>query len=475
MIQQRLVNRGVLILVLIAISALFLRMIAPFLQAIFVAALFAALFTPLYAKLLGLVGDRRALASGLTLLVAFMFVFVPMALILGSVVAQAVDIAESTRPWVEKQLATPGTMTGLLESLPFYDRIAPFRDTFVERLGQFATTASGWIVDFVQRFTLGTVSALLSGMIVLYTMFFFLIDGDRLLYYMLYYLPLNDDDETKLLARFMSVTRATLKGTAVIGFLQGGLAGLALWFAGIPSALFWAVVMMFLSVVPGIGTALIWIPAVVYLLVDGSYAMAAGVTLFCSIVVGTVDNVVRPKLVGNDTQLHELLIFFSTLGGLLLFGFMGFVIGPIIAALFVTVWDLYGDEFQEWLPTTAFRPRSGPIELPHQRLERIGGSDTSTLEAGRPDHEDRPVPGEGHGPPPGPGPVPTGGSKDDSGKRSGRSGEKPGEAPEDGGSGDAPEGARPTPSSSASKPRTEGEPRSKSRARKRPSGGRNDR
>ena len=394
MLQQRLVNRGVLILVLIAISALFLRLLAPFLQSIFVAALFAALFSPLYGRLLGWTGDRRALSAALTLLTALMFVFVPAIFVLGAVVGQAVEIAESARPWVQQQLSAPGTLTGLLESLPFHERIEPFRETLLERLGQFAGTASSWVVTLVQSITLGTVSALVSGLIVLYTMFFLLMDGDRLLYYMLYYLPLNDEDETKLLSRFMSVTRATLKGTAVIGFLQGGLAGLALYVAGIPSALFWAVVMMFLSVVPGIGTALVWIPAVIYLIVDGSYVAAAGVVVFCAIVVGTVDNVLRPRLVGNDTQLHELLIFFSTLGGLLLFGFMGFVIGPIIAALFVTVWDLYGDEFSDWLPTTAFRPRSGPVELPHQRLERVGGEDTSDMEPGDTPHEERPVPGE---------------------------------------------------------------------------------
>jgi predicted PurR-regulated permease PerM len=195
-------------------------------------------------------------------------------------------------------------------------------------------------------------------------------DGDRMLYYMLYYLPLNDEDETRLLSRFNSVTRATLKGTAVIGLLQGGLAGLALWAAGIPSALFWSVTMMLLSVVPGIGTALVWIPAVIYLMVGGHYAAAVAVSVFCILVVGTVDNVLRPKLVGSDTQLHELMIFFSTLGGLLAFGFWGFVIGPIIAALFVTVWELYGAEFRDWLPTTAYTPRNGTVDLPHQRLER---------------------------------------------------------------------------------------------------------
>ena len=365
--QQRLVNRGVLILVLVAISATFLYIIAPFLQSIFVAALFAALFTPLYRKILARVGGRQALASLLTLLLVLFFIFVPFVLILGAVAAQAVEFAESVRPWVQTELAKPGTLSSWLERIPFWSYVEPYRDQALARLGTLATALSGTALELVQSATLGTLSALVSGLIVLYTMFFFLMDGDRLLYYMLYYLPLNDEDETKLLARFMSVTRATLKGTAVIGILQGGLAGAALHFAGVPSALLWAVAMMFLSVVPGIGTALIWLPAVAWLLLSGQVVAGVVTLVFNALVVGTIDNLLRPRLVGNDTQLHDLLIFFSTLGGLIVFGFMGFVIGPIIAALFVTVWELYGEEFRNWLPTTAFRPASGPVELPHQR------------------------------------------------------------------------------------------------------------
>lgn len=369
--QQRLVNRGVLVILLIVITILFLRLVQPFLQVVFVAALFAALFSPLYRKFLKHVGQRRGIASALTLLTVLLFVVVPVGFVLTTVTSQALDIANTAVPWVSQQMATPGLITETLEGLPFFSFFEPYKEVAFARLGDMAGLISGWVVNALQSATLGTFSALLSILIVLYTFFFFLIDGDRLLYYVLYYLPLNDDDETKLLQRFTSVTRATLKGTAVIGFLQGALAGFALYFAGIPSALFWAVAMMLLSVVPGIGTAVVWVPAVIYLLVGGQYLTALAVTVFCGVVVGTIDNVLRPKLVGNDTQMHELMIFFSTLGGLLMFGFMGFVIGPIIAALFVTLWELYGDEFKDWLPTTAFRPQGEPIELPHQRMERL--------------------------------------------------------------------------------------------------------
>jgi len=272
--QQVLVNRAVLILVLVFISAMFFWVIQPFLLSIFVAALFAALFTPLYRWFLQRVGERQALASILTLLTVLFFVFVPLFLVFGTVLSQALEVAQTARPWVQEQLMQPGAITARLEALPFYEQILPYREMALDWIGNLTSILSSWAADSVKNLTLGSFSALLSLVIILYTMFFFLMDGDRLLYYLLYYLPLDDEDEKKLLVRFTSVTRATLKGTAVIGILQGILAGAALHVAGIPSALFWAVAMMFLSVVPGIGTALVWGPAVIYLMVSGEYLTA---------------------------------------------------------------------------------------------------------------------------------------------------------------------------------------------------------
>jgi len=131
-----------------------------------------------------------------------------------------------------------------------------------------------------------------------------------------------------------------------------------LWVCKIPNALFLSVTMMLLSVVPGVGAALVWIPACIYLAVNGHWVFAAGLFVYCALLVGSIDNILRPKLVGSDTQLHELMIFFSTLGGLLTFGLPGFIFGPIIAALFVTVWEIYGVEFKDWLPQTNFLPHS---------------------------------------------------------------------------------------------------------------------
>ena len=368
--QQRVVNRGVLLIVLVVISALFFQVIQPFLQSVFIASLFAALFHPLYRQLKLWMGNRESLASIATLLIVLFFVVTPLSIVFTIVVSQAADLADRLVPSIQHQLLTPGASSELLSKLPFYDSLQPYRSMLLNFAGNMSSSLSGWAVDMAQSFTKGTISLAVSLLIILYTMFFLFIDGDRFLYYLLYYIPLNDDDESKLLARFLSVTRATLKGTAVIGVLQGGLAGTALALAGIPSALFWAVTMMFLSVVPGIGGAIVWVPATLYLFFMGEVLTAIVVGIFCAVVVGAIDNLLRPKLVGSDTQLHELMIFFSTLGGLLLFGFMGFVIGPIIAALFVTVWELYAYEFSRWLPTTAYRPESGDVDLPHERFAR---------------------------------------------------------------------------------------------------------
>jgi predicted PurR-regulated permease PerM len=186
--------------------------------------------------------------------------------------------------------------------------------------------------------------------ILLYTMFFFLMDGSKLLEKILYYLPLGDEDERRMLDKFTSVTRATLKGTIVIGVLQGGLAGVAFAVVGIQGALFWGTIMAVLSIIPSVGTALVWVPAAIVLGAGGHVIKAVGLAVFCAVVVGAVDNVLRPLMVGKDTQMHELLILFGTLGGVFMFGVVGFIIGPIIAALFVTIWEIYGVVFQDVLP-----------------------------------------------------------------------------------------------------------------------------
>jgi predicted PurR-regulated permease PerM len=349
-------NKSALLLLVLFISVVFLDMIRSFLMAIFLAGIFSALAHPLYKRFERWYGGRRALASMSTLVVIVLIVILPLGALMGIVTAQAIKVGQTVTPWVQEQIAQPGEFQKLLNSLPFFDKIAPYSETIWRKAGELIGTISQFLIGSLSTATKGAVNFLFMTFALLYTMFFFLMDGDKLLYKILYYMPMNDQDEQRMLEKFTSVTRATLKGTAVIGVLQGTLAGMAFWVVGIPSSVFWGTIMAVLSIIPGIGTALVWGPAVIILVAGGNYVKAGGLCLFCALVVGSIDNLLRPVLVGKDTQMHELMIFFGTLGGIIMFGIMGMIIGPIVAALFVTIWEIYGVAFKDVLPQVGSVP-----------------------------------------------------------------------------------------------------------------------
>ncbi|MEX1325462.1 MAG: AI-2E family transporter [Desulfobacterales bacterium] len=349
-------NKSALLLLVLFISVVFLGMIRSFLMAIFLAGIFSALARPLYKRFERWYGGRRALASMSTLVVIVIIVILPLGALMGIVTAQAIKVGQTVTPWVQEQIAQPGEFQKLLSSLPFFDKIAPYSETIWRKAGELIGTISQFLIGSLSTATKGAVNFLFMAFALLYTMFFFLMDGDKLIYKILYYLPMDDDDEQRMLEKFTSVTRATLKGTAVIGLLQGTLAGMAFWVVGIPSSVFWGTIMAVLSIIPGIGTALVWVPAVIILAAGGNYVKAGGLCLFCALVVGSIDNLLRPVLVGKDTQMHELMIFFGTLGGIIMFGVMGMIIGPIVAALFVTIWEIYGVAFKDILPKVGTAP-----------------------------------------------------------------------------------------------------------------------
>jgi predicted PurR-regulated permease PerM len=325
-------------------------MIRQFLIAIFLAGIFSALSLPVYRRFEIWFGGRRIPASAVTIIVIVCVILVPLASLLGIVANQAVKVATVAKPWIEHQISEPGTLSQSLQSLPFYETIEPYRNQIISKAGELAGSMSGFITDKLTSATVGTFNMIVNVFIMLYCMFYFLIEGGGILKKTLYYLPLEDHDERRILDKFTSITRATIKGTLVIGVLQGALAGLAFAVLGIHSALFWGTVMAVLSVIPSVGSALVWFPAVVYLAATGHIAKGIGLFVFCAFVVGSLDNLLRPKLVGKDTQMHVLMILFGTLGGIIMFGMVGVIIGPIIAGLFVTVWEIYGMAFKDVLP-----------------------------------------------------------------------------------------------------------------------------
>ena len=356
--NQGAINKFVLVVMVIAISALFFSMIHQFLMAIFLAGLFSAMARPVYRRLKVSFRGHRHLASITTLLLMIFVVLIPLMLLVGIIVAQAIDVGQSIAPWIKQTLEQPDKLTQYLQRLPFYEELQPYRETILDKLGKVVSALSKWVVGGLSQATLGTANFLFMSFVFLYTMYFFQMDGDKLIRKILFYLPLNSDDENLMLDKFTSVTRATLKGTLLIGILQGSLAGGAFAVAGIDNAVFWGTVMAVLSIIPSIGSALVWIPASIVLIMQGSVGAGIGLIAFCGVVVGSLDNVLRPILVGKDTKMHELMIFFGTLGGIMMFGIAGIFIGPLIASLFVTIWELYGLAFSDYLPEVHRTKRS---------------------------------------------------------------------------------------------------------------------
>lgn len=357
------VNKWTLAVVVVLISTLFLAMIRQFIMPLIIAGIFSSLCYPIYNRFETWFGGRQAFASAVTIIIIVFVVIVPLSGLLGIVASQAVKIGTVAKPWISQKISEPNAMSDLIHSLPFYDTIEPYRSQIISKTGELVGSMSSFIIDKISSATIGTLNIIISVFIMLYCMFFFFIEGEGILKKILYYLPLEDHDERRLLDKFTSVTRATLKGTLVIGILQGGLAGLAFAVLGIHSAVFWGTVMAVLSVIPSIGSAIIWLPAVIFLVATGHIAKGVILFVFCAFVVGSMDNLLRPKLVGKDTEMHELMILFGTLGGIFMFGMIGMIIGPVIAALFVTVWDIYGIEFKDILPEVGIFPKKNKAGL----------------------------------------------------------------------------------------------------------------
>ncbi|MCB1183507.1 AI-2E family transporter, partial [bacterium] len=216
-------SKIVLLLLLAVITAVFFAMIKGFLMAVLLAGIFASLAQPLYRRLHRACGGRDAPASVVTLLIIVLVIILPLGALLGVVTAEAIKVGNSVTPWVQDKLAHPDQVMVWLQGQPFYDRIAPYQDDILTRAGQMVGLFSRFLINNLSAATTGTVHFLFMLMIMLYSMYFFLSDGGKLIDLILYYLPLEDAEERRLLEKFRSVTRATLKGTAAIGALQGGL------------------------------------------------------------------------------------------------------------------------------------------------------------------------------------------------------------------------------------------------------------
>jgi predicted PurR-regulated permease PerM len=344
-------QRGFIAALALALTVIFLWMIQDFLSALFLAAVLAIFLFPLQRGLTKLFRGRKAPAAGIVLVIAVFAVLIPLLALLTIVAQQAVEVGQTVVPWVQQQIRSfrAEGLAGLPDWLPFRDALAPYQVEIAQRLTDMVSGLGGVVIDGLRRAGGGALSFVLNAAILLFALYYLLTSGPSALKSGLDLLPMRAHDRDLLAERTLSTIRATVKGTFVIAVIQGVLTGAGLAVAGVPGAVFWGAVAGVLSIIPGIGPPLVWLPAAIWLWATGSPVPAVALAAWGALVVGVIDNLLRPILVGQDAKMSDLLVLLSTLGGLTLFGAVGIIVGPLIAALFVSAWYIYAQSYKDLL------------------------------------------------------------------------------------------------------------------------------
>ena len=342
--NQFTIQQKFFLLLLTVVTIGFGWILLPYSGAVFWGMVLAILFAPLYRRLLRATGQRPTAAALLTLLSIVVMVILPLSLITASLVQQAVGIYANVGSgqinfgaYFQQVIhVLPDWLVGLLERFQLTDL-----DSLQQKLADGAAQVSQFFARHAINVGRNTFDFLVSLTIMLYLLFFLLRDGQSLANRIKRAVPLSRMYKQRLFDNFITVIRATVKGNVLVAIAQGALGGLIFWFLDVQAALLWGVVMAFLSLLPAVGAAIVWAPVAIYFLVTGAIWQGVVLIAFGVLVIGLVDNVLRPILVGKDTKMPDYLVLLSTLGGMALFGLNGFVIGPVIAALFIAAWDLF--------------------------------------------------------------------------------------------------------------------------------------
>lgn len=335
------------LLLLGLVSIAFFWVLLPFYGAVFWAVILAIVFRPLQRWLEAQLGGRRNLAAALSVLACVLIAILPVTIIVVSFIGQIEALVQRVQ---EGGFVAPGTLANLFAGLPVWmqDGLADLGLTDLESLQERAAEALSQVGQTLatQALNVGqnTLRFVAGVGVMLYVLFFLFRDGPRIGNAIRQSLPFSPEVSEALIARFAEVVRATVKGNVIIATLQGTIGGVTFWFLGIPGALVWGAIMVFLSLLPAIGAALVWAPWALYLILSGDWLSGGILVVIGVAVIGLVDNLLRPPLVGNASRLPDYVVLVSTLGGLALVGINGFVVGPLIAALFVACWTLFRDE-----------------------------------------------------------------------------------------------------------------------------------
>jgi predicted PurR-regulated permease PerM len=340
--EQRTIQQAWFLILLGVVSLAFLWLTLDFIEPVFWAAVLAIIFNPLQRQLAQAVQGRKTLAALIGTLAIVLMVFLPLVVVGVAVSREALNLYDRIQD-------------GSIDLKGFLARVDPLMRDLAARVGiDFESTqqriyeAAGSAAQLIatQAVVVGqnVLSVVAQTALMLYLLFFFLRDGDDLLAVLDDAIPMGDGRQRMLFNRFASVTRATLKGTLLVGLVQGALGGLLFWILGLRAPVFWGVIMAMLSLLPLVGPALVWAPTAIFLMATGS--VTKGVILLAGgvVVVGTADNILRPLLVGRETRMPDYMVLLSTLGGLSVFGPAGFVAGPVLAALFLSVWNMFAKE-----------------------------------------------------------------------------------------------------------------------------------
>jgi predicted PurR-regulated permease PerM len=350
--NQYTLQQKVFLWLLVIVTIAFGWILLPYAGAVFWGMVLAILFIPVHRRLLRATNQKHNLSALLTLLAIVVMVIIPVGLITASLVQQAAGLYDMVksghvdfgRYFSQIIQALPNWLVGLLERFDLTSMAS-----LQQKLTSFASETSQVAAKYAINVASNTFDFLVSLTIMLYLLFFLLRDGHALAGRIRTAVPLSRTYKQRLFSNFTTVIRATVKGNVLVAIAQGALGGMIFWFLDVQAPLLWAVVMAFLSLLPAIGAALVWAPVAVYFLVTGAVWQGVVLIAFGTFVIGLVDNFLRPVLVGKDTRMPDYVVLLSTVGGMALFGLNGFVIGPVVAALFIASWDLFAsaEEFHQ--------------------------------------------------------------------------------------------------------------------------------
>ena len=336
-------RRSVLLALLFALSAAFVAIVIPFYGTLLWAVIIALLFHPMHRWLVPRLRGKRTVAALLTELVVVLMVILPLAALTAALVSETTDFYARVQQSQTSPSAYFRSVFGLLPgwAAEWLSRIGlTDLDALQRRAAALLSQGSRFIAAQALQIGQNTFELIASLFIMLYVAFFLIRDGHELLASLRQAVPLAPQHQRELAQKFSTVIRATVKGNLLVAALQGALGGLAFGFLGVPGALLWAVLMGFLSLLPAVGAALVWGPVALYFISTGATAQGVGLAAWGVLVIGLVDNVLRPVLVGKDTRLPDYVVLIATLGGIAMFGLNGFVLGPVVAAMFFAIWQI---------------------------------------------------------------------------------------------------------------------------------------